>query len=361
MKANLQVPTPRKRTLLSWSVLRWHLIGWGIYAVLTYSHNHYRYSEPADWFMVSMVVAMVLPVYYTLAYILHRHIRKRSWPRGVAMLLGLFPMVCCYAYLCLYPGLRALEIHWPIHEMAVDLPVFAMAIGVYYARVLSYAVLVEAVKRAFEYFQEKLHIANAHAAMLNGLLRFQINGHFQYGVLGFVAAAAANRGDMQQHRMMMLLSRLQHYSVEMAESRLALVDVSREIEALKNLVNLVVTRYGDRPVMTLDITGEYRGQYVPPVLLLTAADNTIKHGRLSEIEPAKLSLKLLSDGFSFTTHNRIEPGPQASKSSSGMGLQNLEKRLSLLLPNQYRLTYGAHDGCYTLSLSVKYASHGKDA
>ncbi|MFM7486260.1 MAG: hypothetical protein ACKO13_04985 [Cytophagales bacterium] len=59
-----------------------------------------------------------------------------------------------------------------------------------------------------------------------------------------------------------------------------LVSLSKEVVQLKNYVALEKLRYGDRLTVELKTTDDLEAARLPPILLITLVENSIKHGAM---------------------------------------------------------------------------------
>src|SRR5690606_6681932 len=148
----------------------------------------------------------------------------------------------------------------------------------------------------------------------------------------------ANNRDHTTAAMVGIMASLQRYCVETTSRRMALVPISREIGKLREFVELVCLRHDGQQVTRLVGTGMPDGLLIPPVTLLTEADNMVRHGVLTTECPGTLHLTLQADGYRFCCRNRIRAtGGNEPAQPGGLGLDNVSERLELLMPGQYTL------------------------
>src|SRR5690606_16021983 len=138
-----------------------------------------------------------------------------------------------------------------------------------------------------------------------------------------------------------LLGKLKRYSMEVAESRLGLVDIQREIDALGALTGLVEARSRGQENIEFKVSGQYCGPCAPPVLLLTMGDNMLRYGSLGAGSPGRMVLKLRPDEVIFQTQNRIDEPKRQLRKGTGRGTRNMRDRLDILFTGSY--TFHAHE------------------
>jgi len=92
---------------------------------------------------------------------------------------------------------------------------------------------------------------------------------------------------------------------------------------------------------------------IEPLLLIPLVENAFKHsvypGKESVID---ISLKVSSKQLIFEVVNSNHPKNSNDRSVSGIGLQNLTKRLNHLYPNNYTLTISEKDDLFIAHLTL---------
>lgn len=343
------------RSNLRWSarLIGWHLCGWFLYGLFIYTDNYPRLGHHIELKIVLLIVAMVLPVYYAVCYILYRLAKKGSGRKCVLVLALFYPVTCLYAYVWIFWLFRVLDVRWPIHDLPFDAVLFAMAIGPTYVTIICYALVISALPRLWVYAWDWIRLHRLTNSLKDSGLRFELDQHFQFALLSYFVMSADDDGNERPLRKASThLAKLKRYSMESSESRLAWVDIAREVEALHALVSLVEVRGQGKEKIVFEIRGRQSGQQVPPLLLLTLADNMLCHGKLDADEPGMMRLLLTPAGIVFQTVNRIDEQKGALRKTGGTGLRGIRERLDLLLPNQYTLYAREEAGRYHAELSL---------
>lgn len=170
-------------------------------------------------------------------------------------------------------------------------------------------------------------------------LKYQLQPHFFFNTLNNIYALIDLAPKMAQENVLRL-SRLMRYilyhSDEMA------VPLADEIQFLQNYVELMRLRYAQHVQIDMEFPKE-QGLQVPPLLLIPLLENAFKHG-VDARQPSfiQLSLRLEEDWLCFEVKNSLFPKTESDKSGSGIGLENLSKRLELFYPEQdYQFEQGA--------------------
>jgi two-component system LytT family sensor kinase len=169
------------------------------------------------------------------------------------------------------------------------------------------------------------------------LLHSQVQPHFLFNTLNNLVSVSIHKPKQMPHLLQRLAGLL---SYQLHESSLVKVPISKEIEYLKNYIALEKIRYGERlDVQTnFHVWNESQDFLIPPMLLLPFVENAFKHGA-SLIEKdcwIRVNLELHGQRIIFTVENSI-PENADQVISTGLGLNNLRRRLDILLPNNYEL------------------------
>ena len=134
------------------------------------------------------------------------------------------------------------------------------------------------------------------------------------------------------------------------------VPISQEIALLKHYIDLEKLRYGNR--LTLDFTHSVDNPRTPiaPLILISIVENAFKHGVSSVVGPAAvtISLEVLNGKLNFNVINSkpivMEDDPMNYR--KGIGVQNAQRQLDLLYPNQYEWRIEEHTETYEVNLSL---------
>lgn len=170
------------------------------------------------------------------------------------------------------------------------------------------------------------------------LLKSQVEPHFIFNTLNNIYYLAQNKhprtGEMI-YRLAQLLSYMLY------DSRKSLIRVEKELDYIRDYVNLERIRYGEKLDISVNVYGALQDAMAPPLLLLPLVENAFKHG----IAPAgqgwiRVDVSRRNGHLVCKVENSV-PEKATEKDSrneaSGLGLSNLENRLSALFPGNHEL------------------------
>lgn len=197
---------------------------------------------------------------------------------------------------------------------------------------------------------EALQRQNLQAEM--DYLKYQINPHFFMNTLNNIHALIDFDTDSAKSAVIEL-SKMMRYVLY--DSGREIISLNRDIQFLKNYIELMRIRYTD----DVDIRMEYpenlpESVSIPPLLLIVFIENAFKHG-VSYNRPSYIHLKIeYADGMVTSTFkNSRHPGFPERKSTPGIGLENVRKRLALIYGEKnYTLDIRELEDSYTVKLII---------
>ncbi|WP_185731483.1 sensor histidine kinase [Larkinella rosea] len=183
------------------------------------------------------------------------------------------------------------------------------------------------------------------------LLKQQLNPHFFFNTLNNLYALSLQKSD-QAPESILKLSELMRYVIDKGQERQ--VTIRQEIDYIKDYLYLQQIRLRQRADIRFDQEIADDQQPVPPLLLIVLVENAFKHGIEPAHDPAFLHLMIKSDSRQLYIRciNSLEP-PESSR--TGIGLQNLKRRLQLLYPNRHELLINAEEQRFRVDLTLTFS------
>ncbi len=211
-----------------------------------------------------------------------------------------------------------------------------------------------AVKILLHYLAEKRRAGHLEQERLVAELQFlktQINPHFFFNTLNNLYGLALERSDKTPD-LLLRLSDIMSYLLY--ESGAETVSLRKELDILKAFIELEKLRHGDRADVIFEVKGEADSWRIPPLLLLPFVENAFKHGSKNGSNPCNIAIALdiQSTELRFSVRNDFEE-MQEIRAKSGVGLENVRRRLELLLPDRHRLETGTEDGQFFIVLQIQ--------
>ena len=190
-------------------------------------------------------------------------------------------------------------------------------------------------------------------------LKGQLNPHFLFNTLNNISSLAAFDPDATQTAIARLSDMLRYVLYETSDAR---VPLQKDLDFIQNYIDLMNIRYEDTLHLDVDLKTSHPEYQIPPMLFISLLENAFKYGA-SSLHECRLQAKLEEqidkdgrlEGLTFTVRNtQLTDEEMRNKEKGGVGLQNLEKRLCLLYPDQHQLTCEeTGDGYYVAKLELK--------
>ncbi len=190
---------------------------------------------------------------------------------------------------------------------------------------------------------EMLRQENLRAEM--DALRYQINPHFFMNTLNNIHALVDIDPEVAKTAVIDL-SKMMRYVLYDAEREA--ISLSQDIEFLRNYIDLMRIRYAEQVEITFDYPREVSDRVaIPPLILIVFAENAFKYG-VSYNRHSYIHISVFhSEGTLTTIVSNSRPERNEQPLSTGIGLENVRKRLEL--------TYGADN--YTLDVCEEQLSY----
>lgn len=181
-------------------------------------------------------------------------------------------------------------------------------------------------------------------------LRNQLNPHFLLNTLNNIYALIAIDSDKAQQAVQEL-SKLLRYVLY--DNQSMYVPLKKEIDFIKNYIELMRIRVSeDVTIETVFKIKENSQTPVAPLIFISLIENAFKHG-ISPTENSFIKINIEEDDNKIICNiqNSNHPKNVTDKSGSGIGLEQVGKRLQLLYPGQYEWK------CWLSENDTVYNSH----
>jgi len=211
----------------------------------------------------------------------------------------------------------------------VAIPVIVVAV----LRNRHYQIQAEQLKRDAE--QERL--ARELSETQLRLLRAQIEPHFLFNTLGAVQQLAEQGAPRAAELTSHLIDFLR---ASMSDMRCEQVALATEFGLVESYLRVMQIRMGERLRYTVDVPGALAATQVPSMLVLTLAENAIKHGIEPSLHGGEITVTARDDGGTIRIAVRDSGVGMSDTPGAGTGLENVRHRL--------RLAYG-EGACLLLS------------
>ena len=195
---------------------------------------------------------------------------------------------------------------------------------------------------------EELKRQNLQAEM--DYLRYQINPHFFMNTLNNIHALIDIDTEYAKSAVIEL-SKMMRYVLY--ESGSETISLKKDIQFIENYIELMRIRYDSSIDICLDYPATIPNKVaIPPLLLIVFVENAFKHG-VSYNHASFIHIRIgyrddaVTAVISNSRHEKSQPG------TTGIGLENVKKRLALIYQDNYTLSIDDSDpAVYTVKLII---------
>lgn len=195
---------------------------------------------------------------------------------------------------------------------------------------------------------EELKRQNLQAEM--DYLRYQINPHFFMNTLNNIHALIDIDTEYAKSAVIEL-SKMMRYVLY--ESGSETISLKKDIQFIENYIELMRIRYDSSIDICLDYPATIPNKVaIPPLLLIVFVENAFKHG-VSYNHASFIHIRIgyrddaVTAVISNSRHEKSRPG------TTGIGLENVKRRLALIYQDNYTLSIDDSDpAVYTVKLII---------
>ncbi|MBD2754984.1 sensor histidine kinase [Spirosoma validum] len=164
-------------------------------------------------------------------------------------------------------------------------------------------------------------------ALLNQLdvLKNQVNPHFLFNSLNSLSSLISEE-PKQAEQFVDELAKVYRYLLQTNEGNLTTLD--KELFFIESYYYLLKTRHQQGVRLTIDVTPEYRTQFLPPLTLQLLVENAVKHNRVQATQPLQITIDTTPEGW-LRVQNNLQL-KSVRMASNQVGLSNITTKYRLL-------------------------------
>lgn len=206
---------------------------------------------------------------------------------------------------------------------------------------------------AVHYYKQETIRKSFESEKLTGELQFlksQINPHFLFNVLNNMYGLSLKKSDLLPDSILKLSGMMRYMLYESEDKE---VPLKNEISYLDSFIDLQKLRLANRIDISFLKEGAIDDKRISPMILIPFVENAFKHGITHNGNSyIFIYLKIDGDTMIFKTDNPFT-GHKAKDKASGVGVQNVQRRLALLYPQRHSLKKEIQDDRYICTLVVQ--------
>jgi two-component system, LytTR family, sensor histidine kinase AlgZ len=183
-------------------------------------------------------------------------------------------------------------------------------------------------------------------------LKAQINPHFLFNTLNNLYYLAFTNSP-NTTEVIAKLSQMMRYMIY--DSNHEKVLLSKEIEYIENYISLEKLRLNNQIPINFEVDGDMNQVKIVPLILITFLENAFKHGVSNNSTNAFISVNLSVQNSTIVYTVENSKLATNNHEKSGIGLQNVKRRLDLSYPQKSSIevveTGKTYKTCLTLDIS----------
>lgn len=182
-------------------------------------------------------------------------------------------------------------------------------------------------------------------------LKHQLNPHFLFNTLNNISSLTQIDPDKAQDSIGQLSDLLRYALYDSEADKVSLAD---EMEFMSNYVDLMALRCNQLTTVTKEFQLPQGTVEVAPLLFISLVENAFKHG-VNARYPSFVQVGMsYADGIiTFRCRNSLFEKQGADHIGSGIGLENMKRRLELLYPGRYTYRQNADTDTYVVEVKLK--------
>ena len=204
----------------------------------------------------------------------------------------------------------------------------------------------------FEFEARKKTVENEKLMAELNFLKAQINPHFLFNTLNNLYYLAYTQS-ANTTEVIAKLSQMMRYMIY--DSNHQQVPLSKEIEYMESYISLERLRLNDQIPIKFDIQGNPQEVLIAPLIFITFLENAFKHGVSNNYPGAWINILIQIKGKECiyqVENSKIPTSKPEAGEKSGIGLQNVKRRLELSYPDKHKLIIEEKTDRYFVQLNI---------
>ena len=325
-----------------------HIASWAVVfimpALIFISEDNQRFEEALYRSLASLPLLMFL--FYSYYYWLI----DKLWFKKRYLL---FVLMVAVLILCASYSKYELFSYFALHKSKYKMPPFHAFMYFDFLSNLLPVVFAMAIRYAQRNFSLEIVQKEVKAQKLQAdltQLKYQLQPHFFFNALNNIYSLIAFDPQKAQESVHSLSKLMRHFMQNSDQKQISLAE---EVDFLQQYISLMQLRLTDKTTVRVDFPKQLPPLTIAPLLFISLVENAFKHG-VSATEATELSFSLRVEGNKvlFRSENTIIPTNE-SLYNSGIGIENLRKRLTLLYPKKHQYNIEEKDGKYIAQLSIE--------
>lgn len=289
-------------------------------------------------------------VYFNLLYLIPNYLSKKRFLHYLLLLIA--------ATITLTP-LRVITLYFRFSEAPMLQQNLLSNLNIYFLLTFyigSGSTILKIITEWFRQLREKQELETQTMQSELRFLKSQVNPHFLFNTLNNLYALTLKKSDKAPDIVIKLSEMMRYMLYECNEKQ---VPLYKEVNYLKNYLDLERLRQNDRIKIDFQVEGMIGEQPIAPLLFIPFLENSFKHGLNNQLSEGFVNIQLNANEEMVDFHIENSKGQAIkrpdNKPSGGIGLVNVRRRLKLLYPEKYNLEIINTPHSFAVHLSIEVA------
>ncbi|MDB5274656.1 MAG: hypothetical protein JWO58_3023, partial [Chitinophagaceae bacterium] len=202
--------------------------------------------------------------------------------------------------------------------------------------------------------RERKELENEKLVSELSFLKSQVNPHFLFNTLNNIYSLSMDHSEHTSESIMKLSQLLRYMIYETEEEY---VSLEKELTYIQDYIDLQKIRLTENIALSFVVSGNIIGKQIEPMLLIPFIENAFKHGvdyssnswiriRIDLSNPTQIELSVTNSNYAKISNDK----------TSGIGLQNVQKRIKLLYPDKHTLNINSSKETFSIRLVITMRS-----
>lgn len=341
-----------------------HLLFWiGVWFFYVYffSYNSTN-SNYITWFSSFLLPVTMITTYFVIYYLIPKYLLLKKYTLFV--LYGFYTMVLStYLIIVTIIGCFVFLSNMKIAQMPLMSRnyVFILILVYLVVGIVSFASLLNHNFKTItknkelqnKILETQLQIKNQELYYL----KKQIHPHFLFNTLNTIYGFALKQSKDTPEIILKLSNLLDYILYQVNKPK---VSLNEEVLHIKEYIELEKIRFQDTLKVSFKSDAISEEIQVAPMLLIPFVENAFKHGNLIDgFLTVEIAITFLNGKFNFSIKNTVLNADE-NQNESGIGLENIQKRLNLLYKDNYQLNIEKQDKWFCVNLMINNLNISKN-
>ncbi len=181
-------------------------------------------------------------------------------------------------------------------------------------------------------------------------LKSQVNPHFIFNTLNNIYSMALTGSDKTASSILKL-SAIMRYII--SDAAINFVSLEKEVEFTRNIIDLQMERLTDKVSVDFFVHGSTENKMIAPLMFIPFVENAFKYG-VSTKQATKIVFDLNANNneIVFSATNTKVKSESDNRETTGIGINNVKRRLALLYPEKHKLQIDETDDLFSVKLQI---------